>query len=30
LLESGDYGTLAELADAERISRSYVSAASCV
>jgi ParB-like chromosome segregation protein Spo0J len=25
LLESGEYGTLAELADAERISRSYVS-----
>jgi hypothetical protein len=25
LLESGQYGTLAELADAERISRSYVS-----
>jgi hypothetical protein len=25
LLESGAYGTLAELADAERISRSYVS-----
>jgi hypothetical protein len=24
LLESGEYGTLAELADAERISRSYV------
>ena len=24
LLESGQYGTLAELADAERISRSYV------
>jgi hypothetical protein len=25
LLESGEYGTLAEMADAERISRSYVS-----
>jgi hypothetical protein len=25
MLESGEYGTLAELADAERISRSYVS-----
>ena len=25
ILESGEYGTLAELADAERISRSYVS-----
>ena len=24
MLESGEYGTLAELADAERISRSYV------
>ena len=25
IVESGEYGTLAELADAERISRSYVS-----
>ena len=25
MLEGGDYGTLAEMADAERISRSYVS-----
>jgi hypothetical protein len=25
MLESGEYGTLAEMADSERISRSYVS-----